>query len=115
MTLTGDCHRIALINMERTAKWTAITQWPAGTHGYAGALIPQVKEADAQAGGLPDLHGMQEAGGSSPLAPHDSGGAVPRSRCRSPAWCGWGTRSATRRLRWFLALPGWQVATNWPG
>ena len=56
------------IKHQRTAKWAAITCGLAGTPGHTGALIPQVKDADALVGGLLDLHGMQEARGSSPLS-----------------------------------------------
>jgi len=57
-----------MITDHRTAKWTAITDRLAGTHRHTGALSPQAGAADALAGGLPDLHGMQEARGSSPLS-----------------------------------------------
>src|SRR5262245_25187281 len=52
----------------RTAKWTAIADRLAGTHRHIGALSSQVSVADALAGELPDLHGMQGARGSSPLS-----------------------------------------------
>jgi len=54
---------------QRTAKWTAITRRLTGTHRHAGALSSQADATNAQDGELFDLHGMQEARGSSPLAP----------------------------------------------
>jgi hypothetical protein len=36
-----------VIKDQRTAKWTANTRRPAGTHGYAGALDHQVEARDA--------------------------------------------------------------------
>ena len=51
-----------------TAKWTAIARTLAGTHGHKGALTLQVSATNALAGELLDLHGMQEARGSSPLS-----------------------------------------------
>jgi hypothetical protein len=53
---------------ERTAEWTAIVRRPRGTHGHTVALSQQVVATDVLAGGLLDLHGMQEARGSSPLS-----------------------------------------------
>jgi hypothetical protein len=46
----------------------AIARTLAGTHRRTGALSPQVDATNALAGGLSDLHGMQEARGSSPLS-----------------------------------------------
>jgi hypothetical protein len=57
-----------LIKHGRTAKWTAIARRLAGTHGHTGALIPQLEAAEALAGESLDMHGMQEARGSSPLS-----------------------------------------------
>ena len=53
---------------ERTAKWTAITDRLAGTHGHFKALGSQVEPADALAGRSLELHGMQEVRGSNPLS-----------------------------------------------
>jgi hypothetical protein len=53
---------------QRTAKWTAIADRLAGTPGHTGALIPQVKDVAALVDGSHELHGMQEARGSSPLS-----------------------------------------------
>jgi hypothetical protein len=58
----------AVDNDQRTAKWTANTDRLAGTHRPISALGSQVSAIAAQAGVLPDLHGMQEARGSSPLS-----------------------------------------------
>jgi hypothetical protein len=52
----------------RTAKWTAIAGRLAGTHGHFRVLFSQVWPADALAGNSRELHGMQEARGSSPLS-----------------------------------------------
>jgi len=57
-----------VIAAQRTAKWTAITDRRPGTYRHSGALDSQVEATHALAGGLPDLHGMQEARGSSPLS-----------------------------------------------
>jgi hypothetical protein len=51
---------------QRTAKWTAITDRLADTHGHFGALASQVEATDALAGRPPELHGMQEVRGSNP-------------------------------------------------
>ena len=53
---------------QRTAKWTAITDRLAGTHGHIEALGSQVEAADALAGRSLELHGMQEVRGSNPLS-----------------------------------------------
>jgi hypothetical protein len=52
----------------RTAKWTAITDRLAGTYGHFRALFSQAEATGALADESPDLHGMQEARGSSPLS-----------------------------------------------
>jgi hypothetical protein len=53
---------------QRTAKWTAITDRLADTHGHFGALASQVEATDALAGEPPELQGMQEVRGSNPLS-----------------------------------------------
>jgi len=58
--------RPSVIKHQRTAKWTAITDRLAGTHAHTCALSSQVSVADALAGELLDLHGMQEVRGSNP-------------------------------------------------
>jgi hypothetical protein len=45
-----------------------VGQSPASTHGHAGALDQQVEAFATPADRPPDLHGMQEARGSSPLS-----------------------------------------------
>ena len=57
-----------VITDQRTAKWTAITDRLAGTHGHFGALVSQVEAIDALAGRSLELHGMQEVRGSNPLS-----------------------------------------------
>ena len=57
-----------VITDQRTAKWTAITDRLAGTHGHFRALSSQAEATDSLAGRSLDLHGMQEARGSSPLS-----------------------------------------------
>ena len=57
-----------VITDQRTAKWTAITDRLAGTHGHFGALVSQVEAIDALAGRSLELHGMHEVRGSNPLS-----------------------------------------------
>ena len=80
---------------QRTAKWTAITDRLAGTHGHTGSLSSQVEATDALAGGSLDLHGMQEARGSSPLS---STGQRTKARPSSSAVSRSGSQPAVETL-----------------
>jgi hypothetical protein len=69
-----------VITGQRTAKWTAITDRLAGTHGHFRALSSQVGVTNALADGVLYLHGMQEARGSSPLSSTRSTRSGPKSQ-----------------------------------